>query len=780
MFASNSRPRTIGCDSCNQISHDDGSWTKWTDPSGDTRQVCHSCLSGPRYFWKERFFLCEKASFGILHLPRGLPTTELVDKLLFFLLQLRYSRVEAMQAWPKLDTPYVYPSRLDDQHIRVLTVLPGDGDILCSLEIKDFGRDFSDYEALSYCWGDSTEETHTIWIDSHPFKVRPNLYAALTNLRNPTWSRKFWIDAICINQGDQNSREKTLQIPLMGRIYCQAARVVIWLGEAVDGSDAIIDIIQNAEVNEMEKSCFVKDLAKLRHRPWFYRTWIVQEYALCKYPPQLCCGSRSVSFGQFIATCWFVDQLMRSSTKLDQDQIQDSDTLDLQGMLTQFNSTAAYLTAFEQSPEDFTLTSLEKARSVVLDNRGNVRQQSLALVLQYYRQFKATDPRDKIYGVLGLVNQEIHQFLPADYSKTPAKVYCEAMTYMLEKEIDNSDYQILLIFLEYALPMALQNPIPGLPSWVPDFSSNNAFLFNDRRDTWFWRHQLSSPLGPRRLLYGDHRGRHEVLIDPVDRNAIKVNGYRLQVRGTLVDQIEEYKPSRFFTSHANFTRFVTQESEILQTDSEEANRFAETLRQQIRTTHTSSDQPRPNFFSMATVAFLERMFQVKNLWDIDKLCRESTGLRNKASPNQWMAFIWKDLFEGFDYLEEMSEEYFMQEFYLLVGNRTPSSSLSHSALVENFRDDIDLLESTFRELFSGDKCFFTTRTSDFYGICPKGVEQGDRLVFLFPPVFMSFILRPYGNDFQMVGPCLVPPSVRRRFLQTVLGLGGPLEQFTIV
>ena len=770
MSTSNSRSRIIGCDSCNQASRDDGTWTKWTDPYGDTLHICHSCLSGPRYFWKERFLLCEKASFGTLHLPRGLHTTELEAELLLFLIQRsRFGQEEAVQMWQKLDTPYVYPSSLDDKHIRVLTVLPGDGDIFCTLEVRDFGRDRSDYEALSYSWGDPTEDNHIIWIDCHPHKVRPNLHAALTRLRKPTQSRKFWIDAICINQEDQNSREKTLQIPLMGRIYCQAARVVIWLGEVADGSDAVMDIIQNADVKEMEKSRFVEDLTKMKRRTWFYRTWIVQEIALCKYPPQLYCGSKSVSFGQFMATCWFLDQLMRSSQKLDPDE--------RQGMPTQ-NDTAAYVTAFAQSSEDFTLNSLENVRLVVLDNDGDIQQQSLVLILQCYKQFKATDLRDKIYGVLGLTNQEIHQFLQVNYDKTPAKVYCEAMTYMLEKEIDNP--HMLLIFLEYALPLALQSPLQGLPSWVPDFSKNNAFLFNDRRDTWFWRYQLSSPLGPRRLLFEHQRGRHEVYIDRVDRDAIRVNGDRLHVQGTSVDVIEAVKESRFFLNHANFTTFVTRESETLHTDSEETNQFAETLRRQIQPPDVSSVPIRPDFLGMAAVACLERMFQVKNLWDIDKLCREAPGMRNKASPNEWMAFIWKDLFEGFDYLEEMSEEYFMQEFHRLAGNPRPSSSLPFARLMENFRDDIDLLESTFRELFSGDKCFFTTRTSEFYGICPKGVKRGDRLVFLFPPVFMCFILRQYGTDFQMVGPCLVPPFVRQRFLQDISRSGSPLEQFIIV
>lgn len=48
---------------------------------------------------------------------------------------------------------------------------------------------------------------------------------------------KYWIDQICINQGD--SSEKNRQVPLMGEVYSKAGIVKAWLGEeAEDGEKA--------------------------------------------------------------------------------------------------------------------------------------------------------------------------------------------------------------------------------------------------------------------------------------------------------------------------------------------------------------------------------------------------------------------------------------------------------------------------------------------------------------------------------------------------------------
>ena len=73
--------------------------------------------------------------------------------------------------------------------------------------------------------------------------MRLNLYQALRRLRWFRDPRLIWVDAICINQSDVD--EKSQQIPLMGRIYRNAASVLVWLGEEAETSSAAFTLMEN-------------------------------------------------------------------------------------------------------------------------------------------------------------------------------------------------------------------------------------------------------------------------------------------------------------------------------------------------------------------------------------------------------------------------------------------------------------------------------------------------------------------------------------------------------
>jgi len=51
----------------------------------------------------------------------------------------------------------------------------------------------------------------------------------LQYLRQPSRTRKIWVDAICIDQS--STTERNHQVALMGEVYKLAKRVLIWLGE---------------------------------------------------------------------------------------------------------------------------------------------------------------------------------------------------------------------------------------------------------------------------------------------------------------------------------------------------------------------------------------------------------------------------------------------------------------------------------------------------------------------------------------------------------------------
>ena len=215
-----------------------------------------------------------------------------------------------MEQYQKLENLFEH-TPLDHDQFRYLSLLPSGYDVLCTIEKADLNSVAAQYEALSYCWGSDEQPKHTIWINGHPFVVLSNLYAALKQLCKPTSTRILWLDAICINQvGDEGRVEKNTQIPLMSRIYHQATSVIVWLGTAEHDSNEILDIITQQNVEAMQIRKFATDFGRLLKRPWFRRTWIVQEFVLRKTPPQIVCGSRTVPYGKFMATHWVLRMLM--------------------------------------------------------------------------------------------------------------------------------------------------------------------------------------------------------------------------------------------------------------------------------------------------------------------------------------------------------------------------------------------------------------------------------------------------------------------------------------
>jgi hypothetical protein len=129
--------------------------------------------------------------------------------------------------------PLYEPLERTTREIRLLELLPAKdptANIRCilrkvSLDTKPI------YLALSYVWGDATNEKKTIEVNGIAVSVTSNLHKALLQMRPDTnvELQTYWVDALCINQADND--EKSSQIQFMREIYGNAAVVVIWLGE---------------------------------------------------------------------------------------------------------------------------------------------------------------------------------------------------------------------------------------------------------------------------------------------------------------------------------------------------------------------------------------------------------------------------------------------------------------------------------------------------------------------------------------------------------------------
>lgn len=140
--------------------------------------------------------------------------------------------------------PFEYESLVEDDEIRLLHLQPGigDGDVRFSLHTVKLD-DNPSYEALSYCWGDSND-TRLVYCEGMSLQITYSLFTALKHLRQSGEERVIWADAVCINQND--IAEKSAQVQLMSRIYSQPSRVLIWLGNDMDGLDGLHECLKGA------------------------------------------------------------------------------------------------------------------------------------------------------------------------------------------------------------------------------------------------------------------------------------------------------------------------------------------------------------------------------------------------------------------------------------------------------------------------------------------------------------------------------------------------------
>jgi hypothetical protein len=89
---------------------------------------------------------------------------------------------------------------------------------------------------------------------------------------------------------------------------------------------------------------------------------------------------------------------------------------------------------------------------------------SLSEILQEYSVFQATNPRDKVYAVLGLIPDISYPSLSVpDHHQSPQDLFLTAARYILS----TNDPLSMLGFAGTAAAKRL----PGLPSWVPDWAS---------------------------------------------------------------------------------------------------------------------------------------------------------------------------------------------------------------------------------------------------------------------------------------------------------------------
>jgi hypothetical protein len=404
------------------------------------------------------------------------------------------------------------------------------------------------YAALSYTWGDIISPD-PINLEGGSFWVTKNLWDSLERLQTHARAQYLWVDAICINQMDD--QEKSHQIRKMKTIYEKAHTVLVWLGQPEDEENARlafrkIDYFNSIKVSHLTKhsgswwwprkpkpaqelfasmhaqiSPSDKEIFDVPGSPtyrawqgicsiltsnWWRRTWVCQE-ATVEEPRHFIIRSGVVTppyakieflYGPF-STTWSslitaadIGDRIGETRGVDMDFMSDSQAL---------------------------FRRMMSIRALRLERR----ELDLLEAMQAFRNSSCQNPRDKLYAPLCIVPLSVQAFISPDYSQSLKEVYLSvARYYLAQNKLD------FLGFVAKPHSSPSNSVLEEWPSWLPD-----------------WRNRLPCKnLGKNLYIPNQPQGTTKKVYNATNDSAVSTRlvGLTLEVQGFYCDIITAIVP----------------------------------------------------------------------------------------------------------------------------------------------------------------------------------------------------------------------------------------------
>jgi hypothetical protein len=385
------------------------------------------------------------------------------------------------------------------------------------------------YEALSYCWAGherslSPEERdqhsqlnrHVLVTDGGKdvgfLPISASLETAMLHLR-PHTNKPLFIDQLCINQAD--NAEKGRLVRRMGEIYSKAKRVLAWLGPSTPEAEKFISFMKHLEetapppylrlvehdyptleairgsissglssmpvpghlledrdmlrdlVIEVRDEIPLRGFVDVCSRQYFGRMWIVQEACLAG-SLYFVCGHNTWHAVRFERALlfFFIFLAHRSANLTHEDVAKEYPKVDdiifavaLCRFVNRLFTTRRTIRGADQAriPLFRLLAKFNVVDTVTSLTEGPDLQ-----------KFRAGDPRDCYYSLLALpeTDDTAVKRVVVSYDKSAQEVFTELAEALV------ANYTDVLLFSQNA-----SKRLKGLPSWVPDWSSQLASPF---------------------------------------------------------------------------------------------------------------------------------------------------------------------------------------------------------------------------------------------------------------------------------------------------------------
>ncbi|EHK47062.1 hypothetical protein TRIATDRAFT_45771 [Trichoderma atroviride IMI 206040] len=331
---------------------------------------------------------------------------------------------------------------LDEFRLACLTA-PEHDDYPVHLTLETYKHaDCPEFETVSYTWG-GEDGDH---VPSQPVFVGPywdvvfqtkNCWNMLRSIRPWRGVRMVWVDALCINQN--NTKERGDQVAKMRQIYEECARVIVYLGPdiALPAQGQFPHRRRLEELNQhlrhLDKSSFDDDnsgqvdvaMRTLLQRRYFSRVWVIQE---------LVASQRAVM--RIGDTEYAIDNTTASRLK------------DINANWNWDESEAPWLQYMTQK---------------------SIQLEDLYGVLAVTSKSHATDLRDRLFGILGLIrrdDKEMASWQP-DYSLSAQHIFVGLLAHLI----------VNLKKTHLLLHGSTLYATTSSPSWTPSWESNEAWQF---------------------------------------------------------------------------------------------------------------------------------------------------------------------------------------------------------------------------------------------------------------------------------------------------------------
>ena len=290
-----------------------------------------------------------------------------------------------------------------------------------SLEVTDLQDKYQNYVALSYTWG-TQDLTHPVLCDGEIVLVTSNLHSALRRLRLPDQALRIWCDALSINQSRDAAglQERAQQVQMMHQVFAKAQRVIVDLGEYLENFEvlqnacSLLDTYPEADWRNLLRAtdgqqlppglktlCFDGKawtaLARFMTHAYWARIWTLQENVVAQELWILV----GLSFWSSHLFDRPLDRFLELKERLKSIPFERSIRIAMQDAI------------FDRVAYQGTM-ALRK--SYLANNREG--KSIFTLLWTYYRyRYAASDPRDMLYALYGLVRWKTpSDKMPVDYN----------------------------------------------------------------------------------------------------------------------------------------------------------------------------------------------------------------------------------------------------------------------------------------------------------------------------------------------------------------------------